>query len=65
MGRSTYLLYDQRDRTFFYICAGDGQRYPFGLRVHTDNHEVTGTTTTGNERSFYYQLRYIFRKESF
>ena len=65
MGRGTDLLYDQRDRTFFDICIGDRQGHTLRMIIYADDHEMTGTTATGNKRSFNYKLRYIVRKESF
>ena len=64
MGRSAYLLNDKGDSPFFNVSTGDGQGHAFRIGVHADDHKVTGTTTTGNKRSFYDELRYIVRKES-
>ena len=65
MGGSTYLLNDKGDRPFFDVCAGDGQGHTLRVGIHANDHKMAGTTTTGNKRSFNYELRYIVRKESF
>ena len=65
MRRNTDTLHDEGDCSFFDIRPSDGQWDAFGKGVHTDDHEVTGTATSRNERSFDYKLRYIVREKTF
>ena len=62
--RNAYLLNHQRDRSFLRICARYSKRHSLRTVVHTDDHEMAGTTTTRNERSLNNKLRYIFREKS-
>ena len=65
MRGNTDTLYHQSDSTFFNIRAGNGQRNTFRESIHADDDKMTGSTATGNKRSFNYELRYIVRKKSF
>ena len=63
--RHAYALYDQGDGAGLSIGIRYGERHTLGVLVHANDDEVSGTTTSGNERSFHYKLRYIVRKETF
>ena len=65
MRRDADTLNNQCDRSFLDICAGNRQGHTFGIGIYANDDEMTGSTATGNKRSFNYELRYIVREKSF